>query len=127
MNITVEIIWQIILGGLLGALGQGLRVIVGLVKLNSEAKDKKTTISSLIDTSRLLLSLLIGFCAGALAMIGMTTFKADFLTGDKVKEVLMGIIAAGYAGTDFIEGFMRKSLPADPARNNNPKEDEKGK
>ncbi len=34
---TTEIIEQLLLGGLMGAIGQGLRTIVGLKKLNDTA------------------------------------------------------------------------------------------
>lgn len=101
----LEITNTIVGGGLLGALGQGIRIAVGLKKLNEE-----NTVRSLNDSSekpfsvsRLLISVFIGFVAGALAMLikyASTEKPADYDT-----EIVITIIAAGYAGADFIEGI----------------------
>jgi hypothetical protein len=98
----------LLLGGLLGMLGQGIRIIVGLKKLNEEASLQGTSFSSKFQGSRLGLSLLIGFIAGGLAVIGYAEtpgFKSP------TRELIVTLLAAGYAGTDFIEGFIRKYLP----------------
>lgn len=101
------LVLHIVLGGLLGIVGQGARVIVGLKKLNDQASATSTPFGSLFSTSTLLLSLLIGFVAGVLAMIGMSTteLKID-------RNTLVALIAAGYAGTDFIEGFVKRNIRA---------------
>lgn len=98
----------IILGGILGAAGQGARVIVGLKKVNDEAAAKNTTMSQLIEPSRLLVSLLIGFVAGVLAAVVMHDDKSPNPTA----SALLAFAAAGYAGTDFIEGIMSRFLPS---------------
>lgn len=101
---------ELLTGGLLGVTGQGLRVIVGIKKMNDEALQKGTTTKNLFVTSTLVISLLIGFFAGILATFSMTTF------GDGTplnKANMFALLGAGYAGTDFIEGFMKKNLPAD--------------
>jgi len=102
---VVEWLMIILLGGVMGAIGQGIRVVIGIKKLHEDmAKDGKTLGDGFRGTT-LVVSLLIGFIAGALAAITL-------VEGDKVeRELLMGLLAAGYAGTDFIEGFMRKYLP----------------
>lgn len=87
--------------------GQLIRVVIGLKKANDEATAENKTIKETFDTSRLVISILIGFVAGVLAMVSLTTFKDDFLKTD-TKKTIMALIAAGYAGTDFIEGFMKK-------------------
>lgn len=102
------------LGGLVGAIGQGVRVIVGLKKLNDAASAQSTgdtpvSISDLISGSRLAVSLAIGFIAGAIA--AATTLKRGDL-GAIAGVTLGGIAAAGYAGADFIEGFMSRAVPA---------------
>ncbi len=71
----------------------------------------KKTFSQLFVPSTMLVSLLIGFCAGVLAMISVSTFKADFLESEDIKKTLLGLAASGYMGTDFIEGFMKKQMP----------------
>jgi len=90
------------LGIMLGALGQGARTIVGLKKLNDYA-DGTGPSSVLIDGMRLLISFGIGGVAGAFAAM---TLIADL---QKVlPEQLFAIAAAGYAGSDFIEGFITR-------------------
>lgn len=108
---TQEVILQLLLGGLLGTVGQGLRIIVGMKKLNDEANSLRTKLGILVDTSRILISLLIGFCAGVLAVLATSDLSSGFFSGENLKERLLAIIAAGYAGTDFIEGMMKKYLP----------------
>ena len=98
----------LLLGGLLGILGQGIRIIVGLKKLNDEASAEGTGFSSKFQGSRLGLSLLIGFIAGALAVIGFVESPG---IATPSKELIVTLLGAGYAGTDFIEGFIKKYLP----------------
>jgi uncharacterized membrane protein YeaQ/YmgE (transglycosylase-associated protein family) len=107
----------IFLGGILGAAGQSARVIVGLKKVNDQADATNTDFSELIIPSRLLVSLLIGFVAGVLAAVAM---QDDKPLANLSSAVLLGFAAAGYAGTDFIEGIMSRFLPSgggDPAKN----------
>jgi hypothetical protein len=59
--------------------------------------------------SALGISLLIGFIAGALAMIGISE---SFEAAKPSKELIVTLLGAGYAGTDFIEGFIKKYMPA---------------
>lgn len=103
MTIT-EIINNVIAGGLLGALGQGIRIAVGLKKLSDSntAKVAEGKTPDPFSSSRLLMSIFIGFVAGALGMIvkGSTIAK----NGDYNTEGIIAIIAIGYAGADFIEG-----------------------
>lgn len=102
----------ILLGGISGMLGQSARVIVGLKKLNDEADAKQSTLSQLIDPSRLLVSLLIGFVAGALAAIAMHVDNQPIDMTHIVKSDIMAYAAAGYTGADFIEGIMSRFIPS---------------
>ncbi|MDD4928347.1 MAG: hypothetical protein PHP85_03590 [Gallionella sp.] len=102
---------QIIAGGLLGTLGQGVRVIAGLKKANDSAAQQNQT--TIIETSTLIISLFIGFTAGALALLATSGFTQI----DISQSTAFALIAAGYAGTDFIEAFMKKYLPADTSKN----------
>jgi len=106
---AIDWIHLLLLGGLLGTLGQGIRVVPGLKKVNDQAVRDGTPFAQLFQTSTLLLSLLIGFIAGALAIIGITSGQEAFKVS---KDLAITLIAAGYAGTDFIEGFIKKYLPA---------------
>ncbi len=86
------------LGFLLGVVGQGARVIVGLKK-NYDRGTKDW-----FDARLLVTSLVIGGIAGAIGSIALFDKEIE-------KQTLFTIVATGYAGADFIEGFMRKSLP----------------
>jgi hypothetical protein len=87
----------LVAGIILGALGQGARTIVGFKKLS----DYTDAASASVDGWRLLISFGIGGVAGALAALSVLPD-----TGQVSKEQLLGIAAAGYAGADFIEGFI---------------------
>ncbi|MEJ2622990.1 MAG: hypothetical protein P8Z80_00120 [Pseudolabrys sp.] len=101
--------WLIVvaLGAAMGLLGQGMRVVVGLKKANDKAAANHKTLSESFVASTLLLSLLIGAIAGALAAVA-TSSK---LTGMIQAPSLLALAAAGYSGADFLEGFMSKYLP----------------
>lgn len=91
------------LGGLAGALGQGARTIVGLKKTNDAASAANRNTSDLIVVNRLVISLAIGFIAGALAAIGIIN---DL--GNVTSQQIFALTAAGYAGADFIEGLISR-------------------
>ena len=114
---TEQVLVNLLLCGLLGLIGQGIRVIVGLKKLREEATAQtaqalpvasphatKAIYDDLFDGRKLWLSLFIGFIAGCLASFART--DPEF-----TREVQLAIIAAGYSGTDFIEGIFKKLLP----------------
>lgn len=109
---ATEWVFTLILGGFLGMIGQGIRVVAGLKKVNDQASAEGKSFSMLFQGSTLGLSLLIGFIAGTLAIIGVT---GGTTLGNPTKELIVTIIGAGYAGTDFIEGFIKKKLPATQA------------
>jgi len=102
---ATNMLMLILLGGLLGAFGQGLRVVVGLKKVYDQAHADKADFTSLFDTSKLVVSLFIGFLAGGIAIL----FMDKPVMG---KELYTMLIGTGYAGADFIEGFVQKTLPA---------------
>lgn len=97
------------LGCLLGALGQGIRAIVGLKKMSDGTSGSGKSVGDVIDGGRLLTSLLIGAIAGALAAIGLV--GVDGSSGHVIVTAaqVSALIGAGYAGADFIEGFMNRA------------------
>jgi hypothetical protein len=101
--------FQLLLGGLLGMVGQGIRVVIGLKKVTEQAQQKGILFSDLFQAEALLVSLLIGFVAGTLAILGLSD-GSGALAGKK--ETLLALVGAGYAGTDFIEGFIKRYLPS---------------
>jgi hypothetical protein len=106
----------ILLGGILGALGQAIRVIVGIKKLNDQAAAMEgKALEDLLSNSRLILSMFIGFTAGALAAFFSTDTPID-LSNIKQMQILP-FMAAGYAGADFIEGLMSRFIPSTASQN----------
>lgn len=95
----------IAVGALFGALGQGVRVIPGTYKRSEKGEAFSLQV--------LLVSLMVGAVAGALAAL----FLVTEINGNRIAfSPLLGLMAAGYAGADFIEGFagrwMRQGTPA---------------
>ncbi|MGB1316290.1 MAG: hypothetical protein ACPG4Y_09740 [Chitinophagales bacterium] len=103
------ILLKLIIGGSFGMIGQGLRMIIGLKKLNQVAASNNIKFGEVFESSRFLISLFIGFSAGVLAIFFMDQF--DELSSNN-NEQLAALIAIGYSGTDFLEGFMSKHLPS---------------
>ena len=137
----------IVLGGILGIVGQGARIIVGLKKHfdeedpemekrkkglderekkldealeKAEQKDKELLIReketilkekealTWFSWNQLKISLIIAFIIGGIAGV----FGIIGVFGETInKEFMITIIGAGYAGTDFIEGFIKTKLP----------------
>ena len=94
------------LGALLGAAGQGIRVIVGLKKAAESARAAGSTLTEEFDGSKLIVSILIGAVAGILASVPFIS-----QVGSLSNQTLIALLGSGYAGADFIEGFMRQALP----------------
>jgi hypothetical protein len=104
-------ILHVLLGGLLGVLGQGIRVVPGLKKVNDHALAEKKPFGDVFKVGELLISLFIGFTAGGLAIIATLPDGSAATTMDR--QMILTLLAAGYAGTDFIEAFVKKNLPSD--------------
>ena len=106
-----DLINQIVLGGILGIIGQGLRTVIGLKKLREEAGEKGQSFAEVFQPSTLIVSLFVGFIAGAVAILLLD--NVEVLLKEKLtrSSTIMGLIASGYAGTDFIEGALSRVLP----------------
>lgn len=109
-----DILVTLLLCGLMGLLGQGIRAAVGLKSATAAGEagpaGKAGSIARRFDGTYFATSLIIGFIAGDLAgvMIGLdrlTRFDTSNL------NVLVGIAAAGYAGVDFIENSFSRMIP----------------
>jgi hypothetical protein len=85
------------LGALMGAIGQVVRMVVGLKKLSDAASDASKSVADCIEPSRMVVSLVLGATAGALASIGIGATASE--------GQLFTLAAAGYSGADLIEGF----------------------
>jgi hypothetical protein len=93
------------LGILLGLVGQALRVVVGIKKEIGQASAVGKTLKDSFDLVRLAISLMIGGLAGSLGAISLLGTEVN-------RELLLTLVAIGYSGADFIEGFIRKNTPS---------------
>ena len=120
---ATELIILVALGGLMGAMGQVVRVAVGLKKLSDTAAEEGKKMAELFEPSRLVVSLLIGFTAGAIAIVGL---GGDDIVVDGTKpieqhrDLLLGLMAAGYSSADVIEGFVKRHLPGQEGASSSP-------
>jgi len=107
----LDLLQFITIGAIGGAFGQGLRAIVGIKKASDEAAAQGATLRSEgLDVSRLMFSLFIGAIAGGVGIFTITGFNASALS-NMTADMFFGVVGIGYAGTDFIEGFIRTQLP----------------
>ncbi|WP_419700290.1 hypothetical protein [Mucilaginibacter sp. NFX135] len=98
MSLIINLIFT---GGLLGVLGQGIRILAGLKKLSNSNVANTVTgePTNEFSASRLLISIFIGFVAGAIALL----IKSNLKPVETDAALVTTIIAAGYSGADFIE------------------------
>jgi uncharacterized membrane protein YeaQ/YmgE (transglycosylase-associated protein family) len=106
----------IVLGAVLGMVGQGIRVVVGIKKELDQAAPG-TPWSTWFQPGQLattvVISMVVGAIAGVLAVVSAPTFGTTI-----TRRFMVGIIGAGYSGTDFIEGIMTTATAApNPAPN----------
>src|ERR1700758_4971538 len=107
---AVGILENILLFGLMGLVGQGIRAAVGLKSAATLAAGTPTQ-QSQFNAAYFFLSLMIGFIAGILAGLGLMAASKDLTTFHPDLTTLLGIAAAGYAGTDFIENAFTHLIP----------------
>jgi hypothetical protein len=114
MNQASAILASLLLFGLMGLIGQGIRAVVGL-KNSAAAQATNPTEQSAFNAAYLLVSLMIGFIAGVVAGLALNW---DVVTGALASGIdiktLLGIVAAGYAGADFIENSFSNIIPNAP-------------
>lgn len=90
-------------GGVFGVLGQAVRIVPGVHKLNRGATPRPR---EPFEWQVLLMSLLFGAIAGMLAaLVGHDTLLRADDTPKMGLSVVLSLMAAGYAGADFIEAF----------------------
>ena len=111
--VAQDLLQMIAIGAIGGVFGQGLRVVVGVKKASDEASvEGKSLREEGLDVSRMVFSLFIGAIAGGVGIFTITGFSA---VKDITVQMFFGIVGMGYAGTDFIEGFIRTQFPKPPA------------
>lgn len=107
----------VLLGGVMGMLGQGIRSAIGLKKLRDQSGDNGPLFSENFSTSRFFASMFLGFVAGALSAFVLSDGKTELVAD---KTMLIGLMAAGYAGADTIEGLASKVIPTGVMKGTNP-------
>jgi putative chitinase len=108
MNQSGNILVGLLLCGLMGLIGQGIRAVAGLK--NAASVDASPNQASVFSAAYLGVSLMIGFIAGVAA--GLAMFDKIFGPNATITvELLLGLVAAGYAGADFIETTASKLIP----------------
>lgn len=125
----IEIINNVLAGGLLGSLGQGVRIAVGLKKFNESNSEKvaQNKPPEEFSTSRMLISIFIGFVAGAIGMLikGNSLATVQGSVKDYGTEAIITIIAIGYSGADFIEGVFNTYINKFNPTNTSSKKEQK--
>jgi len=93
----------------MGLVGQGIRAAVGL-KSTATLQAQGASQQTVFDTAYFTLSLMIGFIAGVL---GGLAINAGNMAGIDLSDpkLLLGLMASGYAGTDFIENAFTNLMP----------------
>lgn len=106
MTLTTSVDWAyyLLICGVMGITGQFIRAIGGAKKVNDQAASLNVGFKDVFDWSKFLTSMTTGFAAGIIAGLALRP-------NDDKTQFFLGILAAGYAGTDFIEAFLKKSLP----------------
>lgn len=98
--LTVEAsitVWSVLVCTVLGMFGQLLRSVIGLYKL-VQSPDKP--FKDFFEWRRFLISLLLGAVIGTVSSF---LYKCPLSGTD-----MLGVIAASYAGTDWIEGLLTR-------------------
>jgi Na+/H+ antiporter NhaC len=111
MDLYTSFIPWLIVCGFLGLLGQSLRVLIGIKKQIQAHKDAPGDYSW-FSMPELLISLLISIPVGVisgLALNVVNSLPADLSSINAA--FILSMIAAGYAGTDLIEGLLAKYTP----------------
>lgn len=92
-------------GALTGAIGQVIRQIASLKKIIDDHPGQPLNL--VLDYTRVKINLLIGAAAGILGLISLGVDSRLELD----PKTIVSLIGIGYAGTDFIESFMRRAQP----------------
>ena len=120
MHSVADWIQILLLGGLCGIGGQIARIVVGMKKAYEDAGDRTNTLraaaaggpvppvklGTVIDPWVMVVGLLSGVIAGAAAALYL-----NLAPNDVDSKTVLGLIAAGYSGGDFIEGLVKRYLP----------------
>ncbi len=116
----------VLLGGVMGALGQGIRAGLGFKKLRDDVGDDGAAFSARFSPSRFYTSIFLGFVVGAVTAFYLTDESGTLsVAGAQTpngtpanpenkelvdKATLIALMVAGYAGVDAFEGLANKFI-----------------
>jgi hypothetical protein len=98
---------NVLFAAFLGVVGQLVRVVAGLKKESDQASATGQTLAARFNSQELFTSLGIAVAVGTIAGV-LSALQA---TAPINKATMLADLGAGYSGTDFIEAFMKKTLP----------------
>ena len=98
-----QYLYFILLGSILGMAGQVIRILVGIKKAKTDAKSSNQEFS--FDSKQMLITLMIALIVGGIAGVLVAVNSVGKINSID-KSTIIAFIAAGYAGTDLIEGFV---------------------
>lgn len=107
---SISILGTLLLCGMMGLLGQGIRAAVGLKSAATLSAELPPTQQAQFNAAYFGVSLMIGFIAGILAGFGIGIDQLMKFDPANLKT-LLGIAVAGYAGADFIENAFTRLIP----------------
>ncbi|MCK9538410.1 hypothetical protein [Dokdonella sp.] len=95
-------LWYLTFAFVLGAFGQLIRVAIGLKKLSEKnaSRDEKTP----FDPKKFWISMVLGALAAVITAVVQWNGAAD----DLDRDFVFTMMAAGYAGSDIIEGLIAR-------------------
>jgi hypothetical protein len=107
MDEAYKMLGYVLLGAVLGAIGQGIRIFIGLKKQSDAAADAGKKLEDVFSFKQLNVSIIIALVLGAIAGILGVILNG---TATLDKNYMITIIILGYAGTDFVEGFIKTKM-----------------
>jgi cell division protein FtsX len=97
---NMDLLAFLLVGALLGAAGQGARLVVGLKKEIAAAKASGKR--NWFDRHEFVVSFVLGAVAGVAAAVSQYEANVEI-----TQSLLLGFAAAGYSGSDFFGGLLK--------------------
>jgi uncharacterized membrane protein YoaK (UPF0700 family) len=101
---NMDLLGFLLVGALLGAAGQGARVVVGLKKELADAKAASHRTRDWFDRHELMVSFILGAVAGTAAAVSQYEPNVEI-----TRSLLLGFAGAGYSGADFFGGLLKRA------------------
>jgi hypothetical protein len=99
---NMDLLAFLLVGALLGAAGQGARLVVGLKKELAAAKAAGKR--AWFDRHEFVVSFVLGAVAGVAAAVAQYEANVEI-----TRSLLLGFAGAGYSGADFFGGLLKRA------------------